>query len=212
MKFSTTFLLVILLFLTSAASAKMAAPLDTETAKVIEVLKAKGKKISAEEQQTLKLAQFAHDALGMKSIQHFNAREPAKMDASTMKTSLERAIMNRDWDTPIKAEHKAYLTGHSAELVELFGEESYAWAWTRAQLGEQDLAKVILMKRFKSEHERVMKMTSAFRGYTQPLSEAEAIEKALMKKATPVQKTDIENRMREMKSHLSNLPDSGIVT
>lgn len=194
------------------ANAKMRAMLETDTSKVIKALKAKGKKISAEERKTMELAQFAQEALAMTKIYHYEAREADKIDSNFMRSDIEKAIMNRDWDKPLSAKHKTFVTSRSSELKDLFGEDSFAWAWTLAQSGKQDQAKAILIKRFNSDYENVMKMTHFFRHTGQPLGEVEAIEKAIKNKCTPAQKAEIETKMREMKSHLSTLPDSGIVT
>ncbi len=212
MKLLGPMLLLVLLSLSSTAFAKMRAMLTTDTSIVIAALKAKGKKISVEEKYTLKLAQFALTSLGMTQIHHYDAREPEKMDVHFMKSDIESAVISREWDKPVTAEHKAFITGHSAELKSLFGEESFFGAWIHAQVGNTDLAKVILLKRFNLEYESVMKMTHIFRHSSQPLQEVEAIAKAVKSTATSPQKMDIENKMREMKSHLSSLPDSGIVT
>ena len=80
------------------------------------------------------------------------------------------------------------------------------------QIGESAQIKEQLLARYEAEFKRVMRMVEQPFFGGSPIIEAEAILAALKTQITPEQKSEIENKMRQMKAHVSQLPDSGIVT
>lgn len=204
------FLTATFVFHSSAIKADMMAMQDMPVEAIIKALSRKAK--TEPEGQVLSMAKFASSALAIKTIETIQGQTPEQVQIWAIKESIQKALYARPWDQKIPAQEEVYIAKNRDFLMATFGAETHAWAWMRYQIGERDQAKEQLLARYESEFKRVMKMEEQMPFGGNPMGEAEAILAALKKQVTPEQKSQMENKMRQMKAHVSQLPDSGIVT
>jgi hypothetical protein len=156
-------LLIAAAFAGQPSLAKMAALQSHDANQIVKSIRAKGKSASEEQMQTLKLAQFGIDAVGLKSVTTHHGFAPDQVKPFQVRQGIEESLMSREFTKKPEAEFISFIKQNKAFLKESFQEDSYGWAWMRYHLGEKKEAKDTLIKRFDKEHERVMAMQSSFK-------------------------------------------------
>jgi hypothetical protein len=201
--------LLIAFILTPAAFGSMAAIEQMETSKIMTALEKANLDDSG--RRTLSLLKFGVDALKLGSVTVPMGAKPADTSLQQVKYGVEEAIFSRPWNEAVTAPQAEYIKTNRAFLIKTFG-DSYAWAWLAAQSGAKDEARAHLLKRFDSEYKRVMAAQETTPFGHPLLREVEAIHKALTGQLPKAQMNEVNSKMRTMKSHVSKLPDAGIVT
>ena len=194
----------------ASSSAEMVATQDMPVDAIIKVLNREAK--TEQQRQVLSLTKFAANALAIKKVETIQGQTPEQVNVSAVREAIRRAIYARAWDQKIAPQEVAYLSQNRDFLITTFGAETYPWVWMSHQIGESAQIKDQLLARYEAEFKRVMRMVEQPFFGGSPIIEAEAILAALKTQITHEQKSEIENKMRQMKAHVSQLPDSGIVT
>ena len=194
----------------ASSSAEMVATQDMPVDAIIKVLNREAK--TEQQRQVLSLTKFAANALAIKKVETIQGQTPEQVNVSAVREAIRRAIYARAWDQKIAPQEVAYLSQNRDFLKTTFGAETNTWVWMSHQIGESAQIKDQLLARYEAEFKRVMRMVEQPFFGGSPIIEAEAILAALKTQITPEQKSEIENKMRQMKAHVSQIPDSGIVT
>jgi len=169
--------------------------------------------------ELLALARCARDAFGVESVDTVYAADPDKAVDLAGPADVARGIAGaidaeKDW-TASPAPKKLAILRKSHAVLERFLKESHPveWTWVQLRLGGKEEARKTLLAAFEKESERVLKETEAVYGFRGgPLDEAELILRGLRATAAPAELPALEDKMQKMKVHVSNLPQSHIMT
>lgn len=115
------------------------------------------------------------------------------------------------WDKPLAPSELGQLKAMNDSLKSSFKEKSYLWAWVLKQKGDQAGAKKILSQMFQEGSEEVMKIKMLHFG-NNPVIQLEFVFQALGPLSTPTEIEQNTLQMQKMKKHVSNLPDSMMMT
>ena len=136
----------------------------------------------------------------------------AKVDSASIQESMRESLnVKKEWES-LPAPSRKFLRKNRGGLKEAFGEKSYLWAWTQFQLKDPVGARATLAALYTAEFERVMSLKEAprYRHDPRPLDEAEAISRVLAPLSSAAEAEELSARMRKMKVHVSNLPQSQV--
>lgn len=118
-----------------------------------------------------------------------------------------------DWKPSLSKDAFELVAKNRVNLEKIFASDSYSWAWFQTQVGEQEAAKKTLSALYMKEFLRVMALKRAVFGMGPgPMGDVEFIYKALEPMASVEEKLSMNEKMKKMKIHVSNLPQSHIVT
>lgn len=162
---------------------------------------------------TLEWAVFAKEIIGVKSIYSYPSNASDRVIKSNIIQGIHKKLASQDWQ-PITDESVLKILGKWNQILKKnLGEDSYSWAWVQFQMGETSEAKKILAMQFESEYNRVLKLQVVITGLGGgPLDQMTKLEKALALLSTKSEKVDIQKKIKRVKIHISNLPESQVVT
>ena len=211
------FSIALALALAPPAFAKAVAKRYVPAARLAAYLEAeqKGRALNGLETQALELARIGKE-LGANIPHSFTETEAEalpNLGAAEVAGSLHAAIPT-DWTKPPSPKLRKLLKKNRKLLESYLSASSpYAWAWVRSMLGEKEEAKESLERLFTAEYEKVMRLDKAVNafGHT-PLTEAELYYQALKPQAHGAEARELEDKLQKMKVHVSNLPQSAILT
>ena len=199
-------------FADQAIFADMAATVNIQVADVISRLEKSSHKLSDIENDELLMARFAQEAFDLKNVS-VTAGETEVTPFSLM-SGINRAIKTHPhWDAPISKAAKDMIVKNRSKFEKIFANDSYTWPWFLVQLGDKGAAKKILAKNFAQTFEVNMKLTESVNRFGHgPLENAESDMQALEPLSTPAELVELHKKMNQMKIHVSNLPQSAIMT
>jgi hypothetical protein len=193
-----------------------------EIAKLINEIKNKQKKteLNRKELELLFLMQFAQEIGHVKTV---SMRGPQTLPTSQLINQLNSHMIISSFENEITQHSKnkkklsqsdsVKIKQNLSRLEAIFGAESFSWAWILCQINEQESAKKILSNLFNMEYDRTMQKKMAHFGMGRnPLAESEKIYKALYPLSDSKKQIILDKKMRKIKVHLSNLPQSNIRT
>jgi hypothetical protein len=115
------------------------------------------------------------------------------------------------WQSMGTVESSDLITKNKDRIKTYFGSKSYTWAWFLAQLGSADESLKILNKVFKEDSRKVMNFKRAIYGKGRnPLRDIRYTYETLL--LVTKDKEALKEKMRVIKTHISNLPQSHIKT
>jgi hypothetical protein len=172
---------------------------------------AKLRKQKTKSNDILQWAEFAKDAFGVKQI--FKNGEDIQSLRENITAAVKLKINGDEWVKIKDAAKKQKIKDLRSKLEKNLN-GSYAWAWVLFQLDETDAAKKNMQKLFQTEYDNVIKMTQVIYGFGEgnPMVELTRLEKALSPMSSKTEKSEIEKKMKKAKTHVSNLPESHIMT
>jgi hypothetical protein len=128
---------------------------------------------------------------------------------ASMRTTLGA---QKEWK-PLSSALRKYVKKNRGSLKSAFGENSYLWAWAEFQLKDEGEARNILRGLYTAEFDRVMKLKKAEYVFGRgPLDDAELYLHALVPLVEPTEARKLNEQMKDMKVHLSNVPESRVMT
>jgi hypothetical protein len=198
------------------AHAKMMAQKHVPAAKLAAYLEKqkKSRALGALEAQALALAQLGRE-LGAEIPRPYTESEEESLPLlgpADVAASFHSSIP-ADWNSPSPKALK--LMRKNRKLLESYlGSRSpYDWAWVRYELGEKKEAKAALNELFGAEFEKTMKLEKSVNAFGHgPLTDAERFLVALKPMSSKEEAAELDARMQKMKVHVSNLPQSTILT
>lgn len=136
--------------------------------------------------------------------------------AHTNSTYISNAILTKikehpKWDMSLSASEVQSITPHLELLKTTLGEKSYGWAWFLKQTGKTAEAKQILTTLFDERCASVMKMTGTYNQQS-PMHPVTEVEQALIPLLNEAEKSKVQNKIQDVKVHVSNLKDYQIMT
>lgn len=170
------------------------------------------RKLTSEEIEAYQLAQLAESAFKVDSVM---SREPIDEKRVLSSKSIVESIRTvlrgeSNWQTP---NAKELISKNPKLLKKALSAESYEWATVLILLGDQVAAKNILKDIFSKEYERVMSLKKAIYGLGgSPMRDAEQIHKTLSSITNGSEQTELNEKLRKMKIHISQLPQFNIKT
>ena len=179
---------------------------------------AKTRKLNEQELQLKTLSDIAQNVLNAHYVSIYGQEpEPesfSRVNLGSFKDCFLNSIhMQSDWKSNLSKAALEKITRNRVTLEKSFGLNSYTWAWFQLQLGEKESAKKSLNALYENEFLRVMALKDAVFGFgSTPMGEAEFIYKALSPMADNAEQEDLNQKMQKMKAHVSNLPQSKIMT
>lgn len=208
---------MILLLLSAPAFAKMAAMRQVPAESVVKYLEnqKKTRALGPLEKNTLELAKLGRE-LGAKISRPYTeneAQDLPNIGAAEVAASLHGAIP-ADWAQSPSPKALKLLRKNRKLLESYLGARSgYDWAWVQYELGEKEPAKQSLRNLFDLEYAKVMKMEKAVSVFGRtPLTDAELYYQALKPMSSADDAKELDDKLQKMKVHLSNIPQSRIMT
>lgn len=168
------------------------------------------RKLTESETKYKNLIQLA-DILKVKVVyqQHQMTEIP---DAAAVTKAIRSKIQeDPSWKHKLENAYITELRPTFESLKSSFGEKSYEWAWVLRQNGELSASKGILMDLFNEGLGDVRQLENLPFGEN-PLVKMEFIHKALLPMSTVGEQKTLNTKMQEVKSKVSNLPDSMMMT
>jgi len=195
--------------------AKMAPPTPLVLASLIERLAGVEKTgpLTEPEAQVILLARVGKEVLGLEEI-GVSSDEPAQI-ATALVQAIHKAIHARpNWTDRVSTSQSMILDKKKIELQNAIGTDEYVQAWLQIQWGDRGKAKDILNQAFQSEYKRVKSLERLVTGLSNggPLDSAEAMAKALQPLQSDFEKSATQDRINELKLHISKLPETRIMT
>lgn len=171
------------------------------------------KQDSNEIPSALEWAVFAKEVVGVKSLYSYTLNASHQVLKNNIIQSIHQELTVSDWKPITDKSVLKRLGEWNQVLKKNLGEDSYSWAWVQFQMGETSDAKKILAMQFESEYNRLLKLQVVITGLGGgPLDQITKLEKTLTLLSTKSEKVDIQKKMKRVKIHLSNLPESQVVT
>ncbi len=197
-----------------AASRSMAPPLMptyVPIEKVIENLQNQ-KSQAVENPKSLDWAFFAKDVMGVKQIRIY-AQVAEQINSDHIIEEIRQKILAHDWTRISNSGILKKLNEWKPKLESKFGNDTFTWSWVQFQTGETVAAKKSMQGLFDEEYKKLMKLEVIIVGFGgSPLSQITQFEKALIQLGNPNEKALVQKRMKQVKVHISNLPESHVVT
>lgn len=218
-RFSGFCLLALILFPTFGAArarADMCATEKVSADKVIEYFGAKpSTNVAAKKFQ--RLAQVGKDVIGVDSYDLCSGGSPEKTmeifhDHHLVNAWTNQIASNPKWDKALSKKAVEKLKAEKASIQELFGAKSYGYAWVQKMTGDTTGAKSTLNGVFEERVEATLSSKAISRSFDNPLAILDRIHQALSPMGTPEEQKGYDQQLQRVKIHISNLPDSGIVT
>lgn len=145
------------------------------------------------------------DLLKMTEISSYS-RTPESTDLNAMTTAIRYQIQkDPKWANKVSVDKL-----NADSLKASLGEKSYAWAWILKQKGDTIGSKKILTELFKEGSEGIMNLTSLHDDSS--LQDMMNVQEALAPMSTKAEGEAMDAKMQKMKIHISNLPDSRMMT
>ena len=173
-------------------------------------------RLSEDQARVALLARVAVDTEAAESVQiDYTGSEIdgiKAVDTGAVVSAMEAGLSHKEW-TSLPSRRRGRIKKNRVALKEALGEKSYLWAWCEFQLGERAAAKAILLPLYAAEADRVMQLKTADYVFgATPLDSAERYLSALRALSEPAEISGYEEQLRKMKAHLSNLPQTRVMT
>lgn len=204
-------------------AASMAAPIQLDPVPISSVIsyytkKQATQKLTEDEANILKLSTLAQDVFEAKNFNVSPGLKTEQQKVEAVKLVHVGAIIintieqKQNWNESLSASNVQKLKESTEVLNRTISSSSYSWAWIQNQIGNKDEAKKILTASFDEAYTNVMKMTATYNRHASPLVQAERLSAALKPMSTDNENKSRESKIKEMRTHVSNIPDMQIMT
>ena len=137
---------------------------------------------------------------------------PDALDSHALMLAIKDKItLHPTWDNQLSPTELNLIKPNATSLQKSFGAKSYVSAWILKQMGNKDQAKAMLSALANEGHEKLMEMRTIHFG-NNPLPQLEYVHQALVPMSSEAEQRILNERMQKMKKHISNLPDSMMMT
>lgn len=169
---------------------------------------------NAEAKAAYEWATFARDVMGVDEVQIMLGGGEKSVVEQNIVWAIERVITSKPWTQVTNKITKAKIAKWRTKLESKFGKKSFQWAWVLFQLEEKENLKQTLQQAYATEFDNVMKMTEVVIGFDDdpPLFLVQAIRTNLDPLSSDAEKKSMDEKMKKMKVHVANLPESHVVT
>ena len=169
------------------------------------------------------LLKYGRELLGLEEIRVAGHKETKtryvikQLTSHEVKSSLTNQLMKdaqKYWKVSFSPNQKREVLENRSLLKSSLGHESYLWAWFSKGLGSHAEAEGILKKLFEKEYEKIMKLerVTAGLGRKGPMHFLNLYFTALAVIMPSDQLSYYRERLRKAKVHISNIPQSMIMT
>lgn len=213
--------LIFLIFSASTTLAKMSArasmapqlpPNYIPIEDVIRALETRKNK-DLEKPTTLEWTIFAKEVMEIKQVALYNKLGTDQVDVNHIVQSIQRKISGHSWQRFTNEQQINKLRDWQDYLKNKLSNDTFVWSWVPYQMGDTQVAKKYLQDLFDDEFKKLMKMDVVIVGFGgSPLSQINKYEKALSLMTNAKEKSNIQKKMKQVKIHISNLPESHVVT
>lgn len=167
--------------------------------------------------EVYRLLQIGRDAIGVTEYRmcKMGSFEESVVDLGNHRIKyiwLAYLGQKSSWERSMPSSALEALKAEKKFLNKFFGEKSFGYAWVLNTLGERSAAKALLHEVFENSVISAMKQRQVTRSFESPSSRIETTYEALTTLSSPEELKEYEEKLKKVKIHLSNLPDSGILT
>jgi hypothetical protein len=172
----------------------------------------KSEKDDATTLELLDMAFLTGEVFGIKTIYSYS--EDGKVPLSSYVKQIRTELRARsDWEEKLSPGAIKLLEEKKDLLKKNLGDKSLEWAWVLNKLGHKQEAKNVLNSLFEDQYKKLMSESVAtFFAGEGPLTEIQRTFKALEKFSESKEYSDNLQKMRNLKKHISTLPESHIMT
>ncbi len=152
---------------------------------------------------------LAKNAVGVTQLVMSNRKTLEQVTVEDIVIGMVAKIESLEWKLLTDQKIKQTLFKWRNTLKASFGENSFSWAWVEFQMGNKKNSKQILQTLFESEYQKIIQSQTRPRGA--PFSYSKFM-KPLLLLSTKEEKLDMQNKLKKIETHISNLPDLNILT
>jgi len=166
----------------------------------------------AEHENNLRNLSLVASELKVEKFLSYN-KDPGLVETQNISIAIVNKMHEHpQWDVALGSPSLTKINTHIDLLKNTFGEKSYGWAWFLKQNGKTAEAKKILSEAYDVGFQNIMAMKMLHFDGSGPLSDMEFIQKALVPMLESKDNKALDTKMQKMKNHVSNLPNSNMLT
>ncbi len=169
----------------------------------------KNSSVQKDQIEVLQWAQFAKDVFGMNTLSMDTKKSADQVTKEDIIKGIATQITTLEWTPIADTKVKQKLKDGQENLKIGFGPKSFSWAWVEFQLGRPGQSKQILQTLFEAEYKSVLALEEIGFGFRYDYNN---IKKPLLLLSTKEEQIEIQKKLKRIETHISNLPDSTILT
>jgi hypothetical protein len=176
--------------------------------------KQKNSKLNPKESDLLFLLHFSQEIGAVKTITFYGVLKRqyiSQVRNQTIIQSFEKEVSKKN--KTLSKKETLNIVKNKDRIKRIFGAKSFSWGWILSQLNEHKSAKIILSELFSTDYDRLMAQSMAHFGMSRsPLERINRTFNTLYPLCDTEDKKVLTEKLRKVKVHLSNLPQSNIRT